>query len=529
MSDAPRPPAPDVAEAVVEEHSRRISAIWAIPLVAVLIGAFLVYRTISEQGPTITITFKAAEGMEAGKTKIKYKDLDVGTVETIELAEDLSHVTVTASMVKGSDRYLTDGTRFFVVSAQVTAGRVTGIGTLFSGAYIGIDPSMEGKPQRDFVGLETQPIVTRGEAGTLYTLTSTKGGSFNVGAPVYYRRIRVGEVASYELSESGDHVIVKAFVFSPHDDRIGSNTRFWNASGIDVTMSAEGIQVDSASVTSMLIGGISFDTAEGVQPGNPVGEGDVLRLYGSRAAAFEQTYAIKRRYSMHFEESVDGLNIGAPVKLRGIQLGTVADVRLVFDYGQTTSRIRVLVDIEPERIIPAGQVATDAEEALKTLVKTGLRARLKTGSLLTGAKEIELVVLEDAEPVEVTRVDGYLDVPTVPTPLEALASNLARIVDRVQALPLEDIGDNLDRSLANLATTLENMEGVTKQLDAETLPALTAVADDANALLSPTSTVSTELRQLLIELRDAARSIRVMADYLEQHPEALIRGKGDGS
>jgi paraquat-inducible protein B len=514
---------------VVEAHSRRISAVWAIPLVAVLIGAFLVYQTLSERGPTVTISFEAAEGMEAGKTKIKYKDLDVGTVDAITLAEDLSHVTVSASFVKGAERYLTENTRFWVVRAQVSAGRVTGLGTLFSGAYIGIDPSTEGKAQRSFVGLEVQPIVTADEAGRLYTLTSPTGGSFNIGAPVYYRRIQVGEVVSYELSESGQSVTVQVFVRTPHDARVGSNTRFWNASGIDITLSAEGIEVDSASVTSMLIGGISFDVPDAVEPGDAPAADHVFHLYANRTTAFEQSYNIKRRYSLHFDESVEGLSRGAPVRLRGIQLGTVADVRLELEPKTMESRIRVLVDIEPERVVPTEEVAGDPAEGLKLLVQRGMRARLKTGNLLTGQKEVELVMLEDAEPAEVTRVDGYLEIPTVPTPFEALTSDLTRIVSRVQSLPLESIGKNLDRSLENLAASLENAERVTQRLDAEVLPALTAVANDANALLSPTSTVSTELRQLLIELRDAARSIRLMADYLERHPEALIRGKGEGS
>lgn len=530
MSEAPpERPRPDVAEAVVEEHSRRISAIWAIPLVAVLIGAFLVYRTFTERGPTVTISFKSAEGLEAGKTKVRYKDLEVGLVDSITLAEDLSHVIVTASFAKGAERYLTETTRFWVVRAQVSAGRVTGLGTLFSGAYIGIDPSMEGKPRRSFTGLEVQPVVTTGEPGTLYTLQSETGGSFEVGAPVYFRKVQVGEVASSELSASGEDVTVQIFVRTPHDARVRTNTRFWNASGLDVTLSAEGIQLDSDSITSMLIGGISFDIPEGQEPGDAPPPGHVFPLYPNRTEAFAQHYHLKRRYILHFLESVEGLSDGAPVRFRGIQLGTVVDVRLELDPKTMASQIRVLVDIEPERVIPTEQVADDPAAGLKRLLEQGMRARLKTGNLLTGQKEIELVILEDAPPVQLTRVGGYLEIPTVPTPLEALTSNVTRIVSRIQSLPLEDIGDNLDRSLRSLAASLENTEKVTERLDSEVLPALTAVADDASQLLSPTSTVSTELRQLLIELREAARSIRLMADYLEQHPEALIRGKEGGS
>ena len=207
----------------------------------------------------------------------------------------------------------------------------------------------------------------------------------------------------------------------------------------------------------MLIESISFDVPDSVAIGDKPPANHVFHLYANRTAAFQESYNIKRRYSMHFDESVDGLSSGAPVKLRGIQLGTVADVRLEFDPRTNLSRIRVLVDIEPDRIIPTEQVAADPEEALKTLVRTGLRARLKTGNLLTGQKEIELVVIEDAEPVEVTRVDGYLDVPTAPTPFEALTSNLTNIVSRVQSLPLESIGNNLDPTM-NVSKHLQNID-----------------------------------------------------------------------
>jgi paraquat-inducible protein B len=515
---------PKTAEAVVRQRSR-VSAVWLIPLVAVLIGAFLVYKTFSERGPTVKIHFKTAAGLEAGKTQVKYKDLQMGLVTDIALADDISHVIVTVDFAKEAEDYLTENTRFWVVKAQVSAGRVTGLGTIFSGAYIGIDPSTEGRPVREFTGLEVQPVVTSDDPGTQFVLRSPTGGSFDVGAPVYYHRIHVGEVVSYELDESGDFVTVRIFVHTPHDTRVKTHTRFWNASGLDVELDAGGIRVNTDSLTSLLIGGVAFDNPDNLETGEEPPEGHVFPLHSSRHEALIQSYTIRRPYLLHFHESVDNLTPGAPVLFQGIQVGRVLDVRLELNPKTLVFRIPVLIQIEPERVTSREEITADPETRMKRLIEKGLRARLKTGALLTGKKEIELVMVEVTEPTPVVADGKYIEIPTIPAPLGALAANLGDIVKRLDQVPLEEIGDNLNRSLARLAATLENTERLTGQIEAELLPNVNAAAADASALLSPTSPVNAELRQLLVELTEAARSIRLMADYLERHPEALIRGK----
>jgi len=529
MSDEPEetiegPRDSDVAEAVVEKRSRP-SAVWMIPVVAVLIGAFLVYRTFADQGPKITISFKTASGLEAGKTKIKYKDVEVGLVESIRLTDDFSGVIVTAELVKNATAYLTENTRFWVVRARVSAGRVTGLGTLFSGAYIGMEPSTAGTSQRDFVGLEIQPVVTSDDPGRRFLLRSSQGGSFDVGAPVYFRKIQVGEVISSKLSDSGDHVMVQVFVRDPHDKRVRTDTRFWNASGLDLSLDTAGVRVDTASLTSLLIGGISFETPPSFREGDEPAEDHVFPLYPDRNDAFSEVYTVKRRFLLTFEQSVEGLRAGAPVLFHGMQIGEVLDVKLEFERERMKFVVPVLIELEPERVSDRDEISDDPSDTVKTLVDAGLRARLKSGNLLTGAKQIELVMIEDAEPVEVEIAGEYFEIPTVPAPLEALTSNLSKILEKLDKVPVEEIGENLNGSLERLEATLANAEDLTAQLDAEILPSVAAVARDASALLSPNSTVTTELRRLLIELTEAARSLRLMADYLEQHPESLVRGK----
>ena len=245
-------------EAVVQTRSR-ISLVWLIPLVAAAIGAWLAYKAYSEQGPEIAISFKTAEGLQAGKTKLRYKQVEFGVVERIELSPDISKVIVTARLEKGSEKFLTDKTRFWVERARVSAGSVQGLGTLLGGAYIGIDPVATGKPTNEFTGLEVPPVVTAGEPGRHFMLHAKELGSVEVGAPVYFRQIRVGEVVSYVLDDSGASVDIQIFVEAPHDQRVRENTRFWNASGVNVSLGAGGLQIDTASLTSILIGGIAFE------------------------------------------------------------------------------------------------------------------------------------------------------------------------------------------------------------------------------------------------------------------------------
>jgi paraquat-inducible protein B len=417
----------DAAEAVVETKSR-ISVVWIIPIVAVLMAAFLGYRAIMDRGPTIRIHFATGEGLAAGKTTVRFKDIEVGKVSGITLSSDLSGVVVEAEMNPGAEKYLTDTTRFWVVRATITAGQVSGLGTLFSGAYIGIDPSADGKRAREFVGLEVAPVVTRDEPGEHYTLRSRHLGSFNVGAPVYFRSVRVGQVVAYELDESGDHVTVEVFVSAPHHKRVRRNTRFWDASGLDVSFGAGGLKLDSPSLIAMVIGGVAFDTPPGIDIDEEPEEGQAFRLFANQQAAREKHYTIARRYLMYFDGSVQGLDTGAPVMFRGIKLGEVLDVKLRYNPITNEFLIPVLIELQPERIaVPGGYVPNDPESRpLVDLVRKGLRGQLALANLLTGQLQVELDIFEDVEPADVDFSGEYPAIPTVATPLDKLASGRRR-------------------------------------------------------------------------------------------------------
>lgn len=508
MSDRPRPD--DVPEALIETTRRRPSIVWLIPLVAALVGGFVAWRTFSERGPAITIDLASAEGLEAGKTKVRYKNVEVGLVEEVTLAEDLTRVTARARMVHGAERYLREGTRFWVVKARVAGGQVSGLGTLFSGAYIGMDPVLDGPEARTFHALDVPPVVTSDEPGRQFVLRSYRAGVIDVGSPVYFRRVQVGEVVESALDPSGEFATVRVFVHAPWDQRVRQGTRFWNASGIDFSLSAEGVRVDTESLVSMLVGGIAFETpADGEQ--EPAAAETVFPLYESFAATRQEMYTLRSHYLLFFEQSVRGLVPGSPVEFRGIQIGQVRDVKLEIDPSGERFRIPVLIELEPERIghVPRDQAARRA--AMDRLVARGLRAQLGRGNLLTGQLLVSLDMHESAPPAHVVWEEPYPVLPTIPTPLEEVTESLTQLVKRLEKIPFDQIGADLRASLGAAQAALRQAE---------------KTMASTQALVGPDSAVNQELRRALVELTEASRSLGLAADQIERDPNSLLFGKG---
>jgi paraquat-inducible protein B len=527
------------------------SLVWLIPLVALAIGGWLAYKTYSEKGQTIHIGFKTAAGLTAGKTEVKFKDVAIGKVIGIDVTDDLTAVRVTAELVAGTERYLTEGTRFWVERPRVTASRVSGLETLLSGAYIAMDPVHRGASARDFVGLEEPPLFTTAEPGKQFALRAPTLGSLNVGSPVYYRDIQVGQVVGHDLDAEGKAVNIRIFVSAPHDVLVDTNTRFWNASGVDFSLTASGVRIGTQSLLSVLIGGVAFDNPETLEAaGKPATEGEVFPLYASRAEAHEKTYLNKERFLMYFGGSVRGLAIGAPVESRGIKVGQVLDIQLQLNADTAEFQIPVLVEIEPERIVVVGdQLRLTAGNAVERLVERGLRAQLKSGSLITGQLYVDLDFHPADRPQAVWNGKGFRIFPTVPAALDALTDKLVGILDTIAALPLAQIGNDMRDAIAGakavlasralldavqeLDPTLKAVRKAAAGFDADLMPKVALALDQvratlksADGLVAPDSATAVELRRLMQELGTAARSVRNMADYLERHPEALIKGKG---
>jgi paraquat-inducible protein B len=528
---------------------KQISIVWLVPIVAVLIGGWLAYKGLSEKGPMVSITFESAEGLEAGKTLVKYKDVKIGQVESIRFNVDLSRVIVRAELFKEATPFLTENARFWVVRPRVTASGVSGLGTLFSGAYIEMDPGMEGEAAREFKGLELPPIVTTGKPGREFQLQASSLGSLDNGAPVYYRQIQVGQVIGYDLAEDGRTLNIQIFINAPHDRLVHANTRFWNASGFDLKLDASGIRINTESLVSIMMGGIAFDTPTSLEAGGPAQDGQIFKLYDSHESIFERTFTEKRYHILRFEGSIRGLAVGAPVEFRGIKIGQVLDIKAQFDPETLTPQITVLVETEPERWSVLGETDLDEKSQMEALIAKGFRAQLKTGSLLTGQLYVDCDFHPDAPPAKINFDGKFPELPTIPAPLQMIANRVNDLLEKIESVPFEKIGKDLGDSLQNvkkitesaellaavraLDETLKETRELAKNLNTNVAPAIAETLDQAQqTLVSVEGTLGKdaplqyELRQALKELGEAARSLRVLLQYLERHPDALIFGKG---
>jgi paraquat-inducible protein B len=514
--------------------------IWVIPIVAALIGGWLVVKGILERGHTITITFKTAEGLEAGKTKIKYKSVDIGDVKLINVSDDRQGIVVTAEIVKEAGPYLVEDTRFWIVRPRIAGGHVSGLGTLLSGSYIGVDIGKSDAKRRDFAGLESPPLFTADVPGRQFVLRSTELASLGVGSPVYYRQVEVGSVVAHELSEDGKAVTVMIFVNAPYDRYVTTNTRFWNASGIDIAVDATGIKVDTQSLTSILIGGIAFETPPGLPRAQPAEENRVFTLAADRSRAMKLPDAISVPAVFYFEDSLRGLSIGAPVEFRGINIGEVQSMHVEFDETRGEFRFPVGVTVYPGRLeamAPAGThiAAKDPVEGRARwdlLVKHGLRGQLRTSNLFTGQLYVAIDFFPDAPHAHIDWTNPSPVIPTVAGSMTEVQETLSRLARSVEKLPLDQIGTDLRQSLKALNRTMVSVDKFVTRLDTDIAPAARTTLEDARKTLKTAeqtfasdAPLQQDMRTMLRELTRTAQSLRALTDYLERNPESLIRGR----
>ena len=527
----------------VEVKKRRgISLVWLIPLVAGAIALWLAYTTLQEKGPQITVMFDNAEGLEAGKTQVKYRNVEVGLVDEVALSEDLSHIVITASLDKTMEAHMKEGTRFWIVRPRVGFGGVSGLGTLLSGAYVEFDPG-EGQPAHDFVGLAEPPPITSEVPGTQFVLRTDKLGSIGRGAPVYYRSIAVGQVLGYELAEDKKGLTVKVFVDAPNDQLVRPSSRFWNASGVNVSVGADGVDVAMESLEALVAGGIAFDTPDIDQPGEPAASGTEFPLFANLREVTEAGFTQRIPYLVHFDGSVRGLRAGAPVEFRGIRVGTVTDVRLEIAPEQNALRIPVTLEIEPQRF-GVERAPKEPYAVLAALIERGLRAQLRSGNLLTGELMIDLDFHPESPPAKLDRSGTYPEIPAIPAQLEALEASVTAVLNKLAALPLPDLVADLRRTIQSVdalvsspdtgqavaaltqaAVRLQSLLGTLDQRLGPLFVQAQSTLASADGMVGAKSQARHDLNALLRELTGAARSIRVFADYLERHPDALIRGK----
>jgi paraquat-inducible protein B len=539
-------------------RSRRLSAIWIIPLVAVAIGAWLAWDTWSKQGPTIRISFDSGEGLQAGQSQLKFKDIVFGTVKSLELAPDHTHVVVTVATTHEAKPLLTDQTIFWVVKPRLFAGNVSGLETLLSGSYIGMMPGAAGgKEQRNFVGHEDPPILKANAPGHTFTLKAKKIGSISLGSPVFFRDLDVGEVLGWDIADMAEYVTIRAFVRAPYDSYVHDETRFWNASGVSVKLGGAGVDVQLESLKALLLGGIAFETPEAEIHTAATAENHVFPLFADRDAANNASYTRKIPMISYFPGSVKGLAPGSEVTVHGLQVGYVTDVRLSYDPAKDIVMAPVRYVIEPERVVGVGvRVFKTDEESVEAILKGGLRASLQSASLITGQQVVTLDFVADAPPAPVTKEGEDFVLPTTEGGgFAGLASSANDLLGKVNQIPFDQIGKSLNgilksvndmtqgpqlkKALTDLSAMIGSAQGMVQRLDTKQLPQLTADLEktltSANKLVlsldsgyGDNTKFNRDLDRLMAQTTDAVRSMRALADLLARHPEALVKGRPTG-
>lgn len=554
------------AEKISLNKRRELPIVWILPIIALLVTGWLIFKAVQEKGPVITIRFPTAEGLEVDKTKVRFLNVEIGKVTAITIEDDMKTIQVTAQLSHSASRYLREHTKFWVVRPQIGLGGVSGLGTLLSGPYIELQPG-EGSEARHFDGLATPPVLKPNQDGRAFVLETRELGSLRAGTPINFHGIQVGEVLSYQLMPGGAVIRLSVFINAPYHHFVREHTRFWKDGGIDLTAGADGFKFRTAPLVSLLSGGIAFEVSNEDDASAISSSNKVYKLFNDYAQTTQMVYQNALLYEMHFKGSVRGLTESAPVQIRGITIGRVKSINLEVNARSADISIPVLVELELERLKQvSGAAEVDDHQLVANLVKKGLRAQLQTGSLLTGQLLVDLDFYPESKPMDIVKTGKYPEFPTTASSLDQFSTSAKVIMDKLAKLPLHELTQELNKTLQVLqktsvaaTTTLQTgataLQTVDKTVNAagktlgkvdNTLQAATQTFGTANhalshtlsqvdntlnaaqqsfSVLKPGSDTHYQLQLLLQELTQAASSVRQLSDYMGEHPDALLRGK----
>lgn len=519
-------------EKAVVSIGNRLSPVWILPIVALVLGIWAVVYSLTQQGPEIEIRFETAAGLIEGKTKLKYLDVDVGEVENIRFTEDREAVIVAVKLDLDAEDLLREDTRFWVVTARLGAGTVSGLDTLLSGAYIELAPGTGELGAREFVALDTPPVTPPGAPGMHLELFSEESPSLDAGDAVLFHGYKVGRVESVAFDAERREIRYRLFVDAPYHHLVDSSVRFWDVSGLSLTVDADGLKVSVGSLETLVLGGVAFGKPPGMAEGFPVESGAEFKLYPSYTDILADPYRYGLHYVVQFTQSLRGLTVGAPVEYRGINLGYVKRVMVqelmsLGEYGSGEA-IPVLIYIEPGRL-HAGDNQARLEElrlSLEIGVSRGLRATLSTGNILTGSMYIELDFYPDEPPAEPGVFQEYTTIPTISGGFSRIEKQITALLDKVNQLPLEETVTGANQAIAELTTSLAALRKIlehnkTQALSSElqsTLVELRRVL----AGVSPDSRVYQSLNASLLELNRTLQNLSEFSRTLSDRPNAVV-------
>lgn len=521
------------------KESRAVSKAWIVPLVALGIGLWMVYYQWANQGPLITIEFSTAEGLEADKTKIKTKDVDIGVVKKVELKPDLSGVIVTARIEQNAAQLLRQDSNFWIVSPRVSLSGVSGLSTLLSGPYITMEPSDNLEEQFEFVALPEPPVTPDGADGLHVTLNSNDEFAFKAGDPIIYKGLKVGEFDSIYFNFEERIVYYNAFIEAPYHKLITENTKFWNVSGVRFDLQASGIKVQTGSIETLLTNGVTFGIPEGMTAGDPITNRAFFDIFPDYDAAADERYKLGVNFVIMIDDTVRGLNVGAPVEYRGLEIGEVVAINPpnslsqgLLDEGYP---IPVIISVQPSRVQqPDNKKGMDFVLA-QTLhwIDKGFRATLKTGNILTGALFVDLQHYPDAGPAKVETLLGYHVIPTRSNEFAQLAQKASDMMDTINKIPFKQLSDDMVVLLEDMNTTVKSFDGMVLNMSQiledvhqrQVASNLNNSLQSLDGLLQDFSSGSkshAELINALQQFQNTFKELTPLLQQLNQNPNSLI-------
>lgn len=544
-----------------EIKERRFSILWLLPILALITGLYLVRVRLNTLGPNIQIELQNAAGIEVNRTKIRFRSVDIGTVSSINFTEDLKKVIINAQMTRNAIPLLRKDAKFWVVRPQISISGITGLDTLISGSFIAIDPGVSTEKSKYFTGLEKPPLIDTNDIGIRVRLVTNSAKGLYSGSPVYYRGIKVGQIETVQFSNEFDRIYLEAFINRPYDSLINSNSKFWNVSGVDIKLSANGAEISMESLETLALGGITFSTPISFDSEERhLDENTLFTLYESEKDIHQTISYKKQYYVLYFGDSIRGLETGANVEFDGIDIGQVIDIRLIYDEKKEQAILPVLIEVEPDRIARVNRQGNlepkeDSAQIFDNLVSKGLKASLETGNLITGSKFVRLSMYP-REPEGKLTTDSYSNysiMPTRNTGLTKLTEDISIIVERVKKLPFDKLFAKAESALSSIdqAVSQKEIQNIGASINhtlAQFEQALTSVkttSQSANTLLrnlntqitgvskqleqtlygiSPDSNLYFTLTKTMQALEKTAKSIDRVMLQIDAKPNSLIFG-----
>jgi paraquat-inducible protein B len=537
---------PSEPEEALIKPVRTVSKIWLVPIVALLIGVWMVYYQWSNQGPVITIEFKTATGLEAGKTKIKTRDVDIGLVNKIELTDDLSGVLVTVRMDKDVAPILHSDNQFWIVSPNVSLNGISGLGTILSGPYINMAPGVEKQKSEIFIALEAPPVTPKGTPGLHVTLNSESEFAYKKGDPVVYKGIKVGEFEDIFFNFEERVVYYNTFIESPYHTLITTNTKFWDISGVQMELGASGIKISTGSLETLLTNGVTFGIPEGMSKGEAINDRSFFDIHPNHNSASEERFKLSAEYVILVKDTVRGLHVGAPVEYRGLVIGKVLSINSLDNNQDGLLEqgydIPVVISIQPGRVQQPDNTTGLAfiRKQTSLWIEQGLRATLKTGNLLTGALFVDLQHYPDAPLLVTQRLQGYEVVPTMTGEFSEITAKVTAILDSINEMKLNVISENANNMLLQITQAAQSLQSTANTTDSlittvredkvtatlvETLKNLSKLTKDYSA----DSETYDELNKTMQVLQSTLQEFQPLILQLNSKPNSLIFTDSSGS